>query len=105
VFIPDATGLSWSHLGLVEEFRESRCISDPRECPRIAPFLKHHMVERSIPVDSKVKTMAGNKLWWSQVGDSRYVYPGGIKVLNHYEAWNGEMWEIERPLWPTSDSL
>lgn len=39
------------------------------------------MVERSIPEDKKVKTVAGNKIWWSQVGGDRYLYPGAIKVL------------------------
>jgi hypothetical protein len=91
VFLPDPNGQAWKDLHLMEDRF--------KKCPRIPRFLKHHFVERSIPEDTKVKTMAGSKVWWSQMGEDRYLFPGGIKVLSREEVYNGELWMIERPLW------
>jgi hypothetical protein len=103
IFVPDSQGQEWKDLSFqTSKVDEGLCKVYPERCPRIDPFLRHHMVTRSIPEGMKVKTMAGNKVWWSQVGGDRYLFPGGIKILECEAAWNGEIWKIERPLWPQS---
>ena len=42
-------------------------------------------------MDKKIKTLAGNKIWLSEVGDNKYNYPGGIKVLREGVTWNGTL--------------
>ncbi len=100
LLVPDPESPEWKDLEYENEVRQWPCIENvPKKCPHIPRFLKHHYVERLIPMDKKVKTLAGDKIWWSKVGDDKYIYPGKIKVLRERVAWNGELWLIEKPLW------
>ena len=83
-------------MALIGEFRNKSC----DECPRLKLFLKQHIVQQSIKENCKVKTLAKNVIRWEQVGENKYIYPGTIKVLHTEDAFNGELWEIERPLFP-----
>lgn len=47
---------------------------------RIAQFVKHDVVEGSIPENTGVDSMAGEEVWWRKVERERY-FPGGIEVL------------------------
>jgi hypothetical protein len=97
--IPDPTNQEWKDLDLVRRYLESECPGLSRNCGPFKDFLKHHIVTRSIPEAKKVKTMAGNKIRWAFVGDERYIYPSGVRVLSVTEAYNGELWVVEKPLW------
>ena len=99
LFVPDPESQEWKDLEYEKEVREWPCITNvPEKCPHIPRFLKHHYVGRLIPMDKKVKTLAGNKIWWSKVGDDKYIYPDGINVLKEDVAWNDELWIIEKSL-------
>jgi len=99
VFVPDPNSQEWQDLGLVSEFYNGSCIAQPQECDKVRRFLKRHVLEGSVPKKGKkVSTMGGNQISWDQVGRYRYLYPGAIKVLDSKEAYNGEVWEIEKPL-------
>ena len=55
---------------LLQEARENGCWAEPRGCPRIRPFLHHHVVKKSkFSAEQKVRTMAGNEIWWTQIGE------------------------------------
>jgi hypothetical protein len=101
VIIPDPQSQEWKDLGLVEEVQEKSCKFENSKtlCPRVRTFLKHHLVDGSMREGKKYKTKAGNKIWWNQVGDNRYLYPGAVKVLERHEQINGEMLMVERPLY------
>src|SRR2546423_4768357 len=105
VFVPDPNSEEWKQLGLVEEFYNGTCIAQPEDCAKVRRFVRQHIVEGSVPgMKKKVATMGGNKIYWDQVAGYRYLYPGAVKVLNRTEAYNGEVWEIEKPLSPDSKS-
>lgn len=105
LFVPDPESQEWKDLEYEKEIEQWPCDANVlKNCPHILRFLKHHYVGRLIPTDKKVKTLAGNKIWWSKVGDEKYIYPGGIKVLREMVAWNGELWVIEKPLWSETRS-
>ena len=99
VFVPDLNSAEWKDLGLAQEFFNGSCVAQPEECEKVQKFMKRHIVEGSVPKKGKkVSTMGGTQISWDQVGQYRYIYPGAIKVLDTKEAYNGEVWEIERPL-------
>jgi len=95
--VPDPEGVAWKDLDLYKKCHASR-IGDEYDKP-FPEFLHHHFVTRSVPQDKKVKTMVGNKIWWSRVGNESFIYPGAIKIMSREEASNGEIWVVERPLW------
>jgi hypothetical protein len=98
VLVPDQEADSWKNMNIVKEF-DNRTLRREDTFTRITEFTKHHVVERSIPKNKNVRTNGGNMIWWDQVGQFRYVYPGAIRVLNRTEAYNGEVWKIEKLLW------
>ena len=95
VIVPDPEGMAWKDLDLYGKYKTSGFGNDKP----YHEFLHHHFVTRSVPQDKKVRTMAGNKIWWSRVGNESYIYPGAIKMMSRAEASNGEVWVVERPLW------
>jgi hypothetical protein len=100
LLVPDPESQEWKNLEYEKEISEWPCIENVHQkCPHILRFLKHHYIEHLIPMDKKVKTLAGNKIWWSKEGDDKYIYPGKIKILQERVAWNGELWLIQKPLW------
>jgi hypothetical protein len=99
LLVPDPQSSEWKDLRFREEDLAVNCVDYPAKCPRIPKFLSHHLIEGDFQQEKKRKTQAGDKVWWSEVAGQRYLYPGAIKILKREEAWNGELWEIERPLW------
>ena len=97
VFVPPAND---THLHeLIAEAQTNGCWWEARYCPRVPIFLHHHIVKKSnFPPGKKVKTLAGNKIWWTQVGEDRYVMPQGTKVLLIEDRLNGQRWHIEKSL-------
>jgi len=93
--VPDPGNQAWKDLDLYRKYKAAQFgdVKPYRE------FLRHHFVTRSVPQDKKVKTMVGNKIWWSRVGNESFIYPGAIKIMSREEASNGEIWVVERPLW------
>jgi hypothetical protein len=94
--VPDPASQVWKDLNLYDKFRHYPWNQDPKPFRK---FLHHHFVTQSVPPDKKVKTMAGDRIWWNQVGNESYIYPGAIKIMSRAEASNGEIWVVERPLW------
>ena len=90
ILIPDVQAKKWKRLKYIDEVDEKNCVFAPERCPQVSAFVKHHMVERSIPKDTRIETMAGNDLWWSQVGEDFCLFPEGINVLRK-EAFNGDL--------------
>lgn len=99
LFVPDHEGQEWKDLGYAEEVLKFHCIPIPENCPGVSQFLRHHYVGKLLQQGRKVKTLAGDKIWYNQVNGNIYLYPGGVKVLRKDIAWNGEVWIIEKPLW------
>ena len=101
VFVPDPACQEWKDLRLTEEFETRGCnrTNSKRQCPRIRRFLEHHLIDTSFLQEGKKrKTIAGNKIWWVQVGEYGYIYPKAIRILKLEAALNGEVIVIERPL-------
>jgi hypothetical protein len=96
VIVPDPEGQAWKNLDLYDKYRQYPRNQDLKPFRK---FLHHHFVTRSVPLDKKIKTIAGNRIWWSKVGNESHIYPGDIKILSQAEASNGEVWIAERPLW------
>lgn len=97
VFVPPANDSLVAEL--LQEAYANGCWFEPKNCPRVRPYLHHHVVEKSsFPAGKKVKTMAGNRIWWTTVGEEKYLMPNGIKVREIEEAQNGERWHVERSL-------
>ena len=59
ILIPDAQAKEWKKLKFIEEVDETNYVFSHERCPRISTFVKHHMVERSIPKNTRFDTMAG----------------------------------------------
>jgi hypothetical protein len=86
---------------LPEEFEERGCnpSNSKRQCQQIPRLLQHHLVDDSLFKEGiKRKTKAGDKIWWSQVGDYGYIYPQGVRILKRVDVLNGEVVVIEKPL-------
>jgi hypothetical protein len=78
---------------------KNSCYVAPGTCPRIQSFLYHHIIKKAgFPAKKRVKTMAGNQIWWMEIDNERFVMPEGIKVIEVKSADNGEVWYIERSL-------
>ncbi len=97
VFVPPGNDTVLTEL--LQEARTNGCWLEPRYCPRVRPFLQHHVVKASnFPAEKKVRTMGGNKIWWTMVGDDKFLMPEGIKVGEIEQAENGERWHIATSL-------
>lgn len=59
-------------------------------------WLEGHVVPRSPwSVGEKVKTQAGNEVWWEEKDGKRVIMPKGIEVTGKPETvGNGELWTI-----------
>jgi len=93
--VPDPASQVWKDLDLYRKYK----VDQFGDVKPYRDFLHHHFVTRSVPQSKKVKTMAGNKIWWSRVGNESFICPGAIKIMSREEASNGEIWVVERPLW------
>lgn len=106
VFVPDPNSSEWKNLRLADEFYNGSCVAQPDECTKVRKFLRRHIMEGSLPKKGrKISTMGGTTISWDQVGQYQYLYPGAVKVLNRTEAYNGEVLEIEKPLWSDPKSI
>jgi hypothetical protein len=101
VFVPTPECPEWQDLRLLEEFRERGCnyTNSKRLCPDIRRFIQNHIVDRSLQEGRKAKTKAGNKIWWSKIGEDQFVHPGAVTIMKRTEALNGEVIVIDKLLW------
>ena len=93
VFVPHANDTLLSEL--IQEAQSNGCWMEARNCHRVPPFLHHHIVKKSnFPAGKNVKTLAGNKIWWTQVGEDQYIMSDGIRVGLIEDRLNGQRWHI-----------
>ena len=84
---------------LSREVFEKGCFFNRQACPLVHPFLLHHVCKvTGLTLGRKVRSMAGNRIWWVQLGDDRYVLPDGVRVTEIVKAENGEVWHLENSL-------
>jgi hypothetical protein len=65
ILIPDVQGKEWEKKLLIKEFKEMHFIWIPERCPLIAQFVKHDMVEGSIPAGAE----------WRKAEGEKYLFP------------------------------
>jgi hypothetical protein len=40
--------------------------------------------------------MAGNRIWWMEIDNERFIMPEGVKVIEMKSADNGEVWYLDK---------